>query len=540
MDLLKKLGAFKLMILSGMALFLLAAVLFLSIQMSSPVLSPLYNDLSNEDSAAISAKLYSLNIRFEVSADNKQIDVPYDKVSSLRMMFAEQGLPSSGRLVGYEIFDRNEGMGSSQFVYNVNLVRALEGELARTISTLKPVEHARVHLVMPRKEMFSKTGAEPTASVVLRLRHQQDLSKDEVSAIAYLVATAVPSLKVENVTIVDNRGKPLKLGTEINEPGQINATISEYQQRMETKVRTEVEDLLEKYVGIGKVKVNVTAEIDFDREVVNSEIFDAENPVIRSKKTIETQEKSSSPSGAVGVTNNLPQKQAAQNNSTNDKSSTDETINYELSKTITNKIIESGHIKKLSLAILVDGSYETDPKTGELTYKERSAEELAKLKTLVSSAVGVDNKRGDNLEIVNLRFSHEFLITPEHEDKYGWLKEQMQKIVQTVVIGIVVLLALLLIVRPVINKTLKEQSYDMLDDIGDLAKSAANLGISEESAISPEAAGPENVDEDFIDLTAGEDKGKAMLLRKLNELVDNHPDEAVAIIRNWMYQRNGG
>jgi flagellar M-ring protein FliF len=540
MDLLKKLGPLKLMLLSGLALFLLAAILFLTMQMSSPVLSPLYSDLSSEDSMAISAKLYSMNIKFNVSPDGKEINVPFDKVSALRMIFAEQGLPTSARMVGYEIFDRSEGMGSSQFIYNVNLVRALEGELARTIGTLKPVEHARVHLVMPRKEMFSKTGAEPTASVVLRLRANQDLSKDEISAVAHLVSTAVPSLNVENVTIVDARGKPLKLGAEINDGGQINASTSEYQSQFEAKIRREVEDLLEKSVGIGKVKVNAAVDIDFDREVINSEIFDAENPVIRSKKTVEEQETSTSPSNVVGVATNLPQARNNQNNAnSNNKTRTDETINYEVSKTITNKIVENGHVRKLSLAILVDGSYEENKETGELIYKERTADEMEKLKVLVASAVGLDPKRGDTLELINMRFSNEFVLPPEREDNYNWLKDQMQKIVQTIVIGIVVLLALLLIVRPVILKAINDNTADISDEFGDIARAAANMGIRDDLAF--EGAGrtesESKVSEEFINLAAGEDKGKATLLRQLNEIVDGHPEEAVAIIRNWMYQR---
>ena len=154
-----------------------------------------------EDMSVVISRLEAMNISHETGNNGKDILVPMTKVTNLRMTFAQEGIPESGNLVGYEIFDKTDALGTSQFVYNVNLVRALEGELARTIGTLSIVDNARVHIVLPKKELFSKVGNEPTASVVLRLRSGQSLSKQEIAGISHIIATAVPSLKVENITI---------------------------------------------------------------------------------------------------------------------------------------------------------------------------------------------------------------------------------------------------------------------------------------------------------------------------------------------------
>jgi flagellar M-ring protein FliF len=412
MEFLKNFSPVKVMaiIAGGIAVMILLG--FLTFKLATPPMSILYTNLTPDDSSLILSRLEGMGIPYHVADSGKDLLVPVNKVLMLRMTFAQEGIPRSGSLVGYEIFDKNETLGTSQFVHNVNLVRALEGELSRTIGSLTPIENARVHLVMPKKELFSKSGSEPTASVVLRMRGSQSLSKQEVAAISHLVATAVPGLKVENVTIVDNRGKPLKLGaSEEGNASAITDTAADYQHNIEERYKGILEDLLEKSVGVGKIKANVTAEINFDREVVNSEVYDPEGQVVRSKKTSEETDSESESSGSeTSVTTNLPGSGAGAGGATGkNKSTTNEVTNYEISKTITNKISESGRIKQLSIAILVDGLYDVKPKEEGseemvVNYSPRSEEELNKIKTLASSAVGIDSKRGDKLEVINMRF----------------------------------------------------------------------------------------------------------------------------------------
>jgi flagellar M-ring protein FliF len=392
---------------------------------------------------------------------------------------------------------------------------------------------------MPKKELFSKTGSDPSASVVLRMRGSMSLSKQEVAAISHIVATAVPGLKVENVTIVDNLGRPLKLGaSEDGDPSMIADTAADYQRGIEERYKLIIENLLEKSVGVGKVKANVTAEINFDREIVNSEVYDPDGQVVRSRKVSEENDKEvDSSQGETSVTTNIGG--AGQGNGgapSKNKSVTNEVTNYEISKTITNKISENGRIRKLSIAILVDGLYKENVSkdSGEVQYEyiPRSEDELTKIKALASSAVGIDGQRGDKIEIVNMKFSDEFASLPQKEKPLAWLQSELENIVQTIVIGTVIILLILLVVRPAILRSLelRKQSQEEEKDLQDVIET-----ITQQSTGGGTKDATDRVQEDMIDLSAGEDKRKANLVKQVNDLVEKHPEETVSILRNWLY-----
>jgi flagellar M-ring protein FliF len=540
MEFLKNFSPVKVMAIIAGGIAVMVLLGFLTFKLATPPMSILYTNLTPDDSSLILSRLEGMGIAYSVTDSGKDLLVPVNKVLMLRMTFAQEGIPRSGSLVGYEIFDKNETLGTSQFVHNVNLVRALEGELSRTIGSLTPIENARVHLVMPKKELFSKSGSDPTASVVLRMRGSQFLSKQEVAAISHLVATAVPGLKVDNVTIVDNRGKPLKLGaSEEGNASAITDTAADYQHNIEERYKGILEDLLEKSIGVGKIKANVTAEINFDREVVNSEVYDPEGQVVRSKKTSEETDSETESSGSeTSVTTNLPGSGAGAGGANGkNKSTTNEVTNYEISKTITNKISESGRIKQLSIAILVDGLYDVKPKEEGseemiVNYSPRSEEELNKIKTLASSAVGIDTKRGDKLEVINMRFSDEFATLPQKEKPLAWLQNEIENIVQTVVIGTVIILLILLVVRPVILRSLEMRKLAKNDD-QDLQEVLAHM--NQENLATNAAASGQRQEDELVDLTMPEDKRKVNLIKQVNELVEKHPEETVSILRNWLY-----
>ncbi len=540
MEFLKGLSPTKILAIITGGITVMVLLGFLTFKLATPPMSILYTNLTPDDSSLILSRLEGMGIPYQVADSGKDLLVPVNKVLMLRMTFAQEGIPRSGSLVGYEIFDKNETLGTSQFVHNVNLVRALEGELSRTISSLTPIEHARVHLVMPKKELFSKLGSDPTASVVLRMRGSQSLSKQEVAAISHLVATAVPGLKVENVTIVDNRGKPLKLGAaEENNASAITDSAADYQHSVEERYKGILEDLLEKSVGVGKIKANVTAEINFDREVINSEVFDPDGQVIRSKKTSEESDSETESSGGeTSVSTNLPGAQGGSGGSNGkNKSVTNEVTNYEISKTITNKISESGRIKKLSIAVLVDGNYESKPKEEGseeivVNYIPRSEDEINKIKSLASSAVGIDTKRGDKLEVVNMKFSDEFATLPQKEKPFAWLQNELENIVQTVVIGTVIILLILLVVRPVLLRSLEMRKMAIQDD-ADLQDTLQV--VNQDIANTKSESGQFRKEDEMIDLSMPEDKRKINLIKQVNEMVEKHPEETVSILRNWLY-----
>lgn len=530
---LKDLGPVKLAIIAAVAILLPVFFTFLIIKMAEPQLSPLYSGLAVEDSAKIVTELESAGIPYKITANGTQILAPADQIYRLRLKMAEQGLPSNGSMIGYEIFDKSNALGTSNFINDVNLLRALEGEIARTISAMDIVEQARVHLVMPRKELFLKNKQEPSASIVLKLRGATEISDAQIAAISNLVAGAVPGLKPNKITIIDSSGKPMKLGGEDENSSEYIAAKSEnFRIHFEDRMKKVIEELLEQSVGMGKVKAQVNADLNFDRVVTNSEIYDPEGKVERSVQASEENEKSSE-GGAdtVSVTNNLPGGQSQQGGAKNisNNSKIDEITNYEISKTVKNLISETGTVQKLSIAVLVDGIYNTNAETGEKTYIPRSEEELAKLKNLVASAVGMSEERGDKIEIVNMQFVRD-QIAEKEETPLDWIKRDLHALIQTAVLGIVSILVILLVIRPLVSKAFERTRHE---DEEEIQNAFAGKG-------EPVAASYEDTEsESAIDIEMIEEKMKTSSIKTLNDIITKHPEETLSILRTWLSKEPG-
>jgi flagellar M-ring protein FliF len=522
----------KLGLMAGVGIALLAFFIFLSTRVSNPTMSPLFTNIPLEEGAQIVEELDRMNIPYQLTAGGKQVLVPADKVDQARVMLAGQGLPSDGSGVGYEIFDNGDALGTSNFVMNVNKLRALEGELARTISSIKQVSSARVHLVMPKRELFTRDKREPTASVVLTLRGASELGKMEVTAIKHLVATSVPGLKPTRITIVDSSGRLLARGVEDeNDPEVLAAASQEFRQNYERKLTTTIESLLERTIGYGKIKAEVNADIDFDRTVTNSEKFDPEGQVARSVQSIEEneQENEKKQDDNVSAKNNLPDNDPNNAGIINNRNlqRTDETTNFEISKTVQNHVKETGTVRRLSIAVLVDGVYTTN-EDGTTTYQPRSEAELEQLKTLVSSAVGFDADRGDVLEVVNMQFNDSMAAT--EESPFEWLKRDFNSIFQTFVLATVAILVILLIIKPLVNKAITNQEREEAEDaeLQKLLSAPALAGMLEDFS---------NEDDDStVALDKIEGGVKSSLYRKINELIEGHPEESLGIIRSWAFE----
>ncbi len=545
---LKDLGQVRLAIMAMVTLVLIAFFIFLSLRIASPTMEPLYSNLPMEDSGTIAAELDKRGVKYELRANGSQILVPNDEVLKLRVGLAQQGIPSNGSIVGYEIFDRSEALGSSNFVMNVNMLRALEGELARTIGSFQKIENARVHLVMPKRELFTRDKQEPTASVVLKLRGGT-LSKSETDAISHLVATAVPGLKPTSITIVDSLGHMLaKGGEDENSPELAASNADEYRVGYETRMRKTIEDLLGQSVGAGKVKAQISADIDFDRVVRNSETYDPEGQVARSVQSNNEKESSNDNQSNqnVSAANNLPSAQGQNGGGGNASQRTvergDETTNYEISKVTENHVKETGNVKKLSVAVLVDGLYGMDA-NGAPTYTPRSEADLKQLTSLVKSAIGFDEKRGDSVEVVNMRFTQE-VETAAVEGPFDWMKNDMKNIVQTLVLGGVAILVILLIIRPLINRAIEssaaaaqlaEQEKAVLAGPGlTSTMSDLALGYSGEGATDEHGTllhGDE--DEDMVAIDHLRNRGRQSNVRKITEVIDRNPEEALNVLRQW-------
>ena len=554
-ELIRQLGPVRLAALAATGIAVLGFFIFLSSRLSTGGMALLYGDLDPQDSGQIIQTLQSKNIPYDIKAGGKQIFVPGDQVLQLRVSLAESGLPGGGS-VGYEIFDNNQGIGTTNFVQNINLVRALEGELARTIGAMRNVRGARVHLVMPRRELFSREKQEASASVVLQVQGSSRLNNEQVQAIQHLIAAAVPSMDPQKISVLDDRGQLLARGNG-DSASAAAGTADEMRVGFENRMRQAIIELLERTVGLNRVRAEITAEIDYDRVVENAEIFDPDSQVARSTQTVQENENSSEndDQDTVTVQNNLPETEATAagtgTSAASQVSRTEETVNFEITKTIRNRIKESGQIKRLSVAVLVDGKY-VENEDGDKVWQPRAADELAQLETLVKSAVGFNEQRGDSVEIVNMQFVK--LEPLEFDDGsifLGISKEEFMQLAEILVLAVVGLLVILLVVRPVLTRLFESMPTALAGGpagaLGDqegvalaqLTGPEATADMAELLEEDEEEVEDESLLDQMIDINQVEGRVRASSLKQIGEIVDKHPEEAIAIVRNWMYQEGG-
>jgi flagellar M-ring protein FliF len=463
-------------------------------------------------------------------------------------VLAQAGLPTTGAIVGYEIFDKEDSISATNFSQNIKLIRALEGELGRTISAFEAVERARVHLVMPQREIFSREKLDPKASVVLKFRGGKRLNRNEIDAIGHLIVTAVAGLEMKNITIVDTKGRALKIGSE--DGGDFSSSYEEVKVAEEARLKQVIESLLENSFGSGKVKASVALEMNFDKVVMNSETYDPEGAVARSVQSVDEKEQTpvgGSDSGDVSAASNLP---GGSSSGGSDQSKfatvekSEQTTNYEISKTIKNQITESGIIKKMSIAILVDGIYNVNKETQEVKYTPRSQEEIDKITNLVKMAVGFDPDRSDRLEVINMAFANEGIVV--EDDSLDWFKEELPNLFQTLIFAIVVVLVLVTVIRPIAMKAFEVRgSKDLFG--GAVDGQIKDNALQQAGAVAEGAAGAPGVAATGIPTVLGEirpedeeaiAKQMATSVRKVNHLVEVNPQDLVNVLRKWLNEEN--
>jgi len=516
----------KYLFLGATGLVLVIIITLLSTQITKPTYTSLYANLDSEDLNSIVNELNSMAVEYKINKEGTQIMVPSSNVLRLRMNLAQKGLPNKSNLVGYEIFDKESAVGTSNFVLNVNLLRALEGELSRTISSISSIKKARVHLVVPQKEVFKRSKSEPTASVILTLHRSKTLEKKEVQAIVHLVSSAVEGLKAENVTLIDSKGLLLNKSraNSTSESGVDAEGVLEYRIATETKMKDRIEQLLTEVVGQDAVRAEVTAEIDFDKISVVSEQYDPESQVARSVQT--SNENSKSKDGNVdnvSVENNIPNSAGSTANSgslsTNEKA--DEIRNFEISKVVTNKISEVGKVEKVSVAVLVDGKYEkgTDEQGKEvITYKPRPEEEINTLTQIVKTAIGYNEKRGDSVTVVNMRFERTNNQLLPKESLIETILHDFSGVIKTIVLGLVVTLVIIFLIRPIIQKTLNSPK-----------------SLVDESVFETADTEEDEIETSLKDLNIKTENENAT---KVSQLISANPEKAVQIMRKWMMQKS--
>ena len=544
--------------MAAVTLALVGFFSFLMIRMTTPQMVPLFTDLTLDDSASIAKELDRQGITYELKGDGAAVLVARDKVAQLRMKLAESGLPKGGG-VGYEIFDKSEALGTTSFIQNINKLRALEGELARTIRSLNRVQSARVHLVLPDRPLFSRDKADPSASIVLRVRGT--LEPQQVRAIRHLVATAVNGLKPERVSVVDETGKLLADGAEQNDPEGAGA--DDRKAAYEKRMREQVEAIVSSVVGPGHARVEINADFDMNRITQTSDKYDPEGRVVRSSQTREEQSADGgSAGGPVSVGNELPGAGKSSGGGASDQNhKTEEIVNYEISRTTKTEVIEAGSVKRVSAAVLVDGNYSKNDK-GEMVYQPRPKEEIDRIAALVRSAIGFDSKRGDQVEVVNLRFAETSPI-PINEPT-GWMsylqfsKDDIMRWAELGVMSLLGLIVLFTVVRPLVRRIVTPEGMQAAGALGAVAgalgaggaNGPGGININSGGGGSITTAGGANIsivgsDESvaisnrtsaMIDVAKVQGQVHAQSVQKVGELAEKNPHEAVSIIRSWLHE----
>lgn len=502
---------------------------------SKTAYSPLMTNLNAEDSAGIMRVLKEKNIPFVVGSGGRDISVPTDLVNETRMALATIGMPQTS-VVGYEVFDK-QSLGTTSFVQKLNQKRAREGELMRTINSIRGVKRSRVHLALPERSTFVEDQKKSTASVVLDLEPGIVLSEKQLFGISNLVARAVEGLDPSDIAIVDSNGKMLTRAN--SDPlTALTATQLEMRQKLERDMESRIEDMLSRVVGSGRVVARVSADLDFNQINETQTLYDQEGAAVRSsEKNNQSMEGSRpGPRGPAGATSNTPgngPELQAGSEIKNNTNRVNEVINYAVPQTVRTTTRSPGSIKKLSVAVVVDGKQVKVPgKDGEAaTVKTEAwaAEKLQEFEAVVAGAVALDRKRGDTLEIRNMEFTREDLDSASEELEAADRRKYLQKLTSYGVMGALAILFFLFVVRPYI-KWVTENTIDSVDtflpqtieELEKLQKGNALAGMEDVVPQMPDSLDPEKVE--------GE-----MIREKLVTMIEANPHKAALIVKDWLH-----
>ena len=431
-----------------------------------PTFERLYTGLSMDDAGLIVAQLKSQKVPYRITGGGACIEVPAEKVYELRMVMASEGLPQ-GSGIGFEVFD-NAKLGMTEFMQNVNYQRALQGELARTINQIDEIESARIHIVMPTQTLFIEDATPASASVVLKLKPGKQLGPSQIQGIVHLVSSSISGLEPENVTVVDNRGKLLAGKGESTSAAALSTDQFMYQRKMEGTLENRIKTMLEEVLGPDKAIVRVSCDLDFMRHEQTEEMFLPENQVVRSEQIHDEATTDSSPTamGVPGVSANIRPNSVGIDNTQQGQSGNgdatlfrkqDQTKNYEIGKVVSRKVMPSGTVRRISVAVIVDGNYQNVSKRKgkeDWQYTARTAEEMTQFEKIVKSAINFDAQRGDTVEIENIPFETAKLDSTEADvpaDNWIDTLRKFKFIFEYLLLGMFVIFCFMFLVRPIVR-----------------------------------------------------------------------------------------
>jgi flagellar M-ring protein FliF len=546
---LKALGPMRLAAMGAVALGVLALMALLILRGGGERMAILYGDMDLRDAAQAVDQLERAHIPHQLAVGGSEILVPADRVAEARLLLARAGLPASGT-VGYELFDRTDPLTATPFQLDIDRTRALEGELARTIRAIQGVRGVRVHLVLPKREPFSREQQDAQASVLLTMAGAARMDRESVQAILNLLAAAVPGLKPKNIAVVDSRGNVLaRAGAPVGPDG---GALSGEEIRLATEIRLSraVEEMLERSLGPGHVRAEAAVEMNFDHLHETEERYDPDGQIVRSQQSVATKSKSTEGNNTVSVQNNLPNADAGNGTTSgNEEQRQEDTTNYEISKTVRTIVHDEPQIKRISMAVVVDGITARGP-DGKPAWRERSPEELARITALVKTAIGYDEKRGDHVEVATLRFAEEEETAPYPHTPFGLPLERadLVHLVQTLLLGLVGILSLLLVLRPMVQRLTAVDGPALPSHAAIASVASDSTSPALKASTPPLLTGPKNAVsalsastsavtseiEQMVNIANIEGQMRASSLRKISQLVENHPEESLAIVRRWL------
>jgi len=474
----------------------------------------LYTHLSPDDAGEILTVLQEEKIPYKVVGDGSIILVPKDKVYDVRLKLAAKGLPH-GKVVGFELFDKPK-LGITQFQENVEYLRALEGELERTIRQIDAVRDVKVNIALPRDSIFVRSTSEPKASVLIDLWPGRDLTKEQVKAIVFLVSHAVPGLKPENVTVVDNRGRVL---TDLLENQDSERPTKELliKRQLERDIEDKVRTLLSRVLGSNKVVVSASVEVETGKFQQKRELYNPDLTAVVSERKVQERETTTEklPQGAPGTPTNVPP--VINNQSQGQvvkKEKRDITTNYDVSKTVEETKAPIFKIKRITVGVLIDGKYkEVKEKNGTVKYEfvPRPEKELKIYEEIVKSAIGYDPKRGDVVRVASVPFERS-LLTPKEGNqtsRFPWYY---------LAIGVLVGGSLLLLIA---LKVLKGRKKEVKPEVE----------LSEALLAEMKARSQHKEEIESLDLT----KDPAYL--KIIEIGKDYPEIITSVVSKWLRER---
>ncbi len=557
----------KKILIGSLAGLVVVAGIAITVAFSQDPQQVLYSGLQNEDAKAVAKKLGELNIPYNITEDHSTVSVPASLVHRARMELAKDGLPGQD-VVGFEKFDGST-LGMSTYVQRIQYIRAMQGELTRSIQRISAVKTARVHISVPPKKSFMEEEDPPKASVILELKQGQTLSKAETVGVAHLVASAVEGLKVNQITIVDTKGNFLHRPEDGSSQSALTGALLEQQKGLEVEYERRIEDILTPVIGLGKVRAKVTVEIDPSRSNTTEETFEGDKAVPRSivKNDEQVTGQRPNPIGIPGSRSNLPGTEV--NNpgipmATNNTEKNTSTTNFAIPRKVQVVDKPSGGIKRLTVAVLVDGHYAKAQGADKETFSPRTEDELKRIQEMVGNAVGYDAQRRDSISVSSLPFQTEIIAPEEEAPTSPWdLKELQKHGVRNGLIVLTILFFFFLVMRPFLKwltqselggsrknlSVVPEMLPKTLSEVEALVQ-AEKLADKEESErkIRELTKASEEAQSQLVALTKANEEAQQSenpekqegedLKNKILELLNNSPKKGFRVIQDWLEQED--